>query len=199
MMFNLPLALIYNYMKINVLSAIFSFLTLFTFTACIDSENSGNGNNDNTSPEIKTYELTVNDKTWTILPAKVILTDNAKKNPETYTHDYTLTIIAIDASNMVNQDSKRLDISFDAEDLNDLKNVNIAEDENFQILYRSAKDIKAIKYKTTDGIFTVSAIDKKTVSFAFNQLKLEGESGGLLLPGIENPTLSIKGEVKCSL
>lgn len=186
-------------MKIKVLATILSILTVCSFTACIDSENSGSSNIGGTGSTITTYELTVNDNTWTILPAKVILTDNAKKNPETYTHDYTLTILAIDASNMINQDSKRLDISFNAEDLAELKDTNIAENEEFQITYRSSRDVKAVKYTTTEGIFSITEIDKKSATFVFNNLELEGISNTILLPGMDNPTLTVHGEVKCAL
>ena len=124
---------------------------------------------------------------------------SAKNDPENYTSDYTLTIIAVDGSNMVNQDSKRLDIDFNADDIAELKDTNIAEQEGFKISYRSAKDLKAVEYKRTEGIFTINEITKDNITFVFNRLKLEGKSNNILLPDTENPTLTVQGEVKCSL
>ncbi|MBR3702738.1 MAG: hypothetical protein IKM12_04235 [Alistipes sp.] len=187
-------------MKIKILTALFSLLAVVSFSSCIGPDNSGpnhNENGDGTTPTL--YELTVNGIVWTIHPSKVVLTDNAKKNPENYTSDYTLTIIAVDASNMVNQDSKRLDIDFNADDIAELKDTNIAEQEDFKIKYRSAKDIKTVEYKPLEGIFTVTEAEKKSITFVFNRLKLEGKSNNILLPGTENPTLTVQGEVKCSL
>lgn len=189
----------YKRMKTRILITLISLFAL-TLTACIGPDNSGpnhNENGDGTTPTL--YELTVNGIVWTIHPSKVVLTDNAKKNPENYTSDYTLTIIAVDASNMVNQDSKRLDIDFNADDIAELKDTNIAEQEDFKIKYRSAKDIKTVEYKPLEGIFTVTEAEKKSATFVFNRLKLEGKSNNILLPGTENPTLTVQGEVKCSL
>ena len=120
-------------------------------------------------------------------------------DPENYPSDYTLTIIAADGSTMVNQDSKRLDIDFNADEIEELKDTNIAEQEGFKIEYRSAKDLKAVEYKPLEGIFTVTEAEKKSITFVFNRLKLEGKSNNILLPGTENPTLTVQGEVKCSL
>lgn len=189
----------YKRMKTRILITLISLFAL-TLTACIGPDNSGpnhNENGDGTTPTL--YELTVNGIVWTIHPSKVVLTDNAKKNPENYTSDYTLTIIAVDASNMVNQDSKRLDIDFNADDIAELKDTNIAEQEDFKIKYRSSKDIKTVEYKPLEGIFTVTEAEKKSITFVFNRLKLEGKSNNILLPGTENPTLTVQGEVKCSL
>lgn len=189
-------------MKTRILATLISLFTAFTLSSCLGSidtgniNNNGGGNGGDTTPKL--YELTVNNTTWNIYPSKVILTDNAKKNPENYTSDYTLTIIAVDASNMVNQDSKRLDIDFNADDIAELKDTNIAEQEGFKIKYRSAKDIKVVEYKPLEGIFTVTEAEKKSATFVFNRLKLEGKSNNILLPGTENPTLTVQGEVKCS-
>ena len=124
---------------------------------------------------------------------------SAKNDPENYTSDYTLTIIAVDGSNMVNQDSKRLEIDFNADDIAELKDANIAEQEGFKISYRGAKDLKAVEYKRTEGIFTINEITKDNITFVFNRLKLEGKSNNILLPGTENPTLSVQGVIKCAL
>lgn len=192
----------YKRMKTRILTTLISLFAL-TLTACIGADNTGNinnnggGNGGDTTPKL--YELTVNNTTWHIYPSKVILTDNAKNDPENYTSDYTLTIIAVDASNMVNQDSKRLDIDFNADEIEELKDTNIAEQEGFKIKYRSAKDLKAVEYKPLEGIFTVTEAEKKSITFVFNRLKLEGKSNNILLPGTENPTLTVQGEVKCSL
>lgn len=189
----------YKRMKTRILITLISLFAL-TLTACIGPDNSDpnhNENGDGTTPTL--YELTVNGIVWTIHPSKVVLTDNAKKNPENYTSDYTLTIIAVDASNMVNQDSKRLDIDFNADDIAELKDTNIAEQEDFKIKYRGSKDIKTVEYKPLEGIFTVTEAEKKSATFVFNRLKLEGKSNNILLPGTENPTLTVQGEVKCSL
>ena len=130
-------------MKTRILATLISLFTAFTLSSCLGSidtgniNNNGGGNGGDTTPKL--YELTVNNTTWNIYPSKVILTDNAKNDPENYTSDYTLTIIAVDASNMVNQDSKRLEIDFNADDIAELKDANIAEQEGFKISYRSAK------------------------------------------------------------
>lgn len=188
----------YKRMKTRILITLISLFAL-TLTACIGPDNSGPNHNENGGTTPTFYELTVNGIVWTIHPSKVVLTDNAKKNPENYTSDYTLTIIAVDASNMVNQDSKRLDIDFNADDIAELKDTNIAEQEDFKIKYRSAKDIKTVEYKPLEGIFTVTEAEKKSITFVFNRLKLEGKSNNILLPGTENPTLTVQGEVKCTL
>ena len=187
----------YKRMKTRILTTLISLFAL-TLTACIGADNTGGNRNENGGTTPTLYELTVNGIVWTVHPSKVILTDNAKKNPENYTSDYTLTIIAVDASNMVNQDSKRLDIDFNADDIAELKDTNIAEQEGFKIEYRSAKDLKAVEYKRTEGIFTINEITKDNITFVFNRLKLEGKSNNILLPGTENPTLTVQGEVKCS-
>lgn len=193
----------YKRMKTRILATLISLFTAFTLSSCLGSidtgniNNNGGGNGGDTTPKL--YELTVNNTTWNIYPSKVTLTDNAKNDPENYTSDYTLTIIAVDGSNMVNQDSKRLEIDFNADDIAELKDTNIAEQEGFKIEYRSAKDLKAVEYKRTEGIFTINEITKDNITFVFNRLKLEGKSNNILLPGTENPTLTVQGEVKCSL
>ena len=190
-------------MKLNKIFAAFMLIMAVAFAACNENPPVGPGNGPNsgnggdTTPKL--YELTVNNTTWNIYPSKVTLTDNAKNDPENYTSDYTLTIIAVDASNMVNQDSKRLDIDFNADDIAELKDTNIAEQEGFKISYRSAKDLKAVEYKPLEGIFTGTEAEKKSITFVFNRLKLEGKSNNILLPGTENPTLTVQGEVKCTL
>ena len=192
----------YKRMKTRILATLISLFTAFTLSSCLGSidtgniNNNGGGNGGDTTPKL--YELTVNNTTWNIYPSKVTLTDNAKNDPENYTSDYTLTIIAADGSNMVNQDSKRLEIDFNADDIAELKDANIAEQEGFKISYRSAKDLKAVEYKRTEGIFTINEITKDNITFVFNRLKLEGKSNNILLPGTENPTLTVQGEVKCS-
>lgn len=189
-------------MKTRILATLISLFTAFTLSSCLGSidtgniNNNGGGNGGDTTPKL--YELTVNNTTWNIYPSKVTLTDNAKNDTENYTSDYTLTIIAVDGSNMVNQDSKRLDIDFNADEIEELKDTNIAEQEGFKISYRSAKDLKAVEYKRTEGIFTINEITKDNITFVFNRLKLEGKSNNILLPGTENPTLTVQGEVKCS-
>lgn len=188
----------YKRMKTRILTTLISLFAL-TLTACIGADNTGNINNNGGGTTPTLYELTVNGIVWTIHPSKVILTDNAKNDPENYTSDYTLTILAVDASNMVNQDSKRLDIDFNADEIEELKDTNIAEQEGFKIKYRSAKDLKAVEYKRTEGIFTINEITKDNITFVFNRLKLEGKSNNILLPGTENPTLTVQGEVKCTL
>ena len=55
-----------------------------------------------------------------------------------------------------------------------------------------------MEYKPLEGIFTVTEAEKKSATFVFNRLKLEGKSNNILLPGTENPTLTVQGEVKCS-
>ena len=193
----------YKRMKTRILTTLISLFTAFTLSSCLGSidtgniNNNGGGNGGDTTPKL--YELTVNNTTWNIYPSKVTLTDNAKNDPENYTSDYTLTIIAVDGSNMVNQDSKRLDIDFNADEIEELKDTNIAEQEGFKISYRSAKDLKAVEYKRTEGIFTINEITKDNITFVFNRLKLEGKSNNILLPGTENPTLTVQGEVKCTL
>jgi hypothetical protein len=193
----------YKRMKTRILATLISLFTAFTLSSCLGSidtgniNNNGGGNGGDTTPKL--YELTVNNTTWNIYPSKVTLTDNAKNDPENYTSDYTLTIIAVDASNMVNQDSKRLEIDFNADDIAELKDTNIAEQEGFKISYRSAKDLKAVEYKRTEGIFTINEITKDNITFVFNRLKLEGKSNNILLPGTENPTLSVQGVIKCAL
>ena len=190
-------------MKTRILATLISLFTAFTLSSCLGSidtgniNNNGGGNGGDTTPKL--YELTVNNTTWHIYPSKVILTDNAKNDPENYTSDYTLTIIAVDGSNMVNQDSKRLDIDFNADDIAELKDANIAEQEGFKIKYRGAKDLKAVEYKRTEGIFTINEITKDNITFVFNRLKLEGKSNNILLPGTENPTLYVQGVIKCAL
>ena len=192
----------YKRMKTRILATLISLFTAFTLSSCLGSidtgniNNNGGGNGGDTTPKL--YELTVNNTTWNIYPSKVTLTDNAKNDPENYTSDYTLTIIAADGSNMVNQDSKRLEIDFNADDIAELKDANIAEQEGFKISYRSAKDLKAVEYKRTEGIFAINEITKDNITFVFNRLKLEGKSNNILLPGTENPTLTVQGEVKCS-
>ena len=192
----------YKRMKTRILATLISLFTAFTLSSCLGSidtgniNNNGGGNGGDTTPKL--YELTVNNTTWNIYPSKVTLTDNAKNDPENYTSDYTLTIIAVDGSNMVNQDSKRLDIDFNADEIEELKDTNIAEQEDFKISYRSAKDLKAVEYKRTEGIFTINEITKDNITFVFNRLKLDGKSNNILLPGTENPTLTVQGEVKCS-
>lgn len=188
----------YKRMKTRILTTLISLFAL-TLTACIGADNTGGNRNENGGTTPTLYELTVNGIVWTIHPSKVVLTDNAKKNPENYTSDYTLTILAVDASNMVNQDSKRLDIDFNADEIEELKDTNIAEQEGFKIKYRGAKDLKAVEYKPLEGIFTVTEAEKKSITFVFNRLKLEGKSNNILLPGTENPTLTVQGEVKCTL
>ena len=193
----------YKRMKTRILTTLISLFTAFTLSSCLGSidtgniNNNGGGNGGDTTPKL--YELTVNNTTWNIYPSKVTLTDNAKNDPENYTSDYTLTILAVDASNMVNQDSKRLDIDFNADEIEELKDTNIAEQEGFKIKYRGAKDLKAVEYKPLEGIFTVTEAEKKSITFVFNRLKLEGKSNNILLPGTENPTLTVQGEVKCTL
>ena len=193
----------YKRMKTRILATLISLFTAFTLSSCLGSidtgniNNNGGGNGGDTTPKL--YELTVNNTTWNIYPSKVTLTDNAKNDPENYTSDYTLTIIAVDGSNMVNQDSKRLEIDFNADDIAELKDANIAEQEGFKISYRSAKDLKAVEYKRTEGIFTINEITKDNITFVFNRLKLEGKSNNILLPGTESPTLSVQGVIKCAL
>ena len=191
---------IYKRMKTRIFATLLSLFAAFALTSCLGSVETGSSTDNNGGGSTPTlYELTVNKTTWQVYPSKVTLTDNAKEDPKNYTSDYTLTIIAVDASNEIKKDSKRLTINFNADEIAELKDTNIAEQEGFSISYRAADEIKAVEYKPTEGVFTVSEVAEKSVTFVFNQLKLEGESNNILLPGESTLTLSVQGEVKCAL
>lgn len=157
-----------------------------------------NGGN-TTLPTMKMYELEVNEAKWSIYASKITLTDNAEKNPETYEYDYTLTVRAMDASNMINADSKTFSFNFNADDLAALKNENIAEGEDFHLLYRGKMETKPQRYNTTSGIMTITEIEDKGMTIVFNNLSMEAERSNTLLPGMEPATLKIHGTIKCSL
>lgn len=186
-------------MKTRILATILSLCAAVLFTACVGAESSSSNNGNNTQPTLKMYELEVNDTTWKIYSEKITLTDNAKKNPEDYEYDYTLTIKAADASNQINADSKIFNFYFDADNLEELKNENMTDCENFHLLYRGKMETKASKYNPTGGVMTITEIDTKSISIAFNELTLKAESSNLLLPGQEPATLKISGSIKCSL
>ncbi len=186
-------------MKIKILTALFSLLAVVSFSSCIGDDDTGVNGGNSTLPTVKIYELDVNNTKWSIYASKITLTDNAEKNSETYEYDYTLTVRAMDASNMINADSKTLNINFNADDLAALKNENIAEGEEFHLLYRGKMETKPTRYNTTDGIMTITEIDDKGMTIVFNNLSMKAERSSSMLPGTEPPTLKIHGSIKCSL
>ncbi|MBR5334520.1 MAG: hypothetical protein IKV33_07245 [Alistipes sp.] len=186
-------------MKTKILFAIFTLCAAVCFTSCISTENQTNSGGNVNLPTTVIYELSVNNSTWQIYDSKITLTDNAEQNPESYTYDYTITIIAADASNQVNADSKTLNFNFDANSIEDFKNENLATSENFHLLYRGKMETKASRYNYVSGRMTITEIGEKSMSIVFNNLKMKADGSNLLLPGEETPEMTINGAIKCVL
>lgn len=185
-------------MRTKILFAIFTLCAAVCLSSCISAENNGSVTPGNIGTTAKAYELSVNNNTWQIYESKITLTDNATQNAENYEYDYTLTIIAADASNMVNAESKILTFNFDAANIEDLEGTNVADCENFHLLYRGKMETKASRYNYVSGRIAFTEIEEKGMGIVFNSLKLKGVGGNLLLPGEETPEITISGAIKCA-
>ena len=184
-------------MKTKILFAILSLCTV-CFTSCIAVTDTGSSSG-NVGTTATVYELNVNGESWSFYDSKITLTDNAKKNPETYEYDYTLTLRAADASNMINADSKTLDFNFDCENIEDLKDANFSDCENFHMLYRGKMETKASTYTYEGGVMTISKIENGVATIAFNSLKMKTTGGTSLLPTDQGKEITISGEIKCKI
>ena len=134
-MFNTPWARIFYSMKTRILTLISVLFTLFSLSSCLALTDTGEpnktpGNNQNQEDDY--LKLTVNGTQWQIHKSKAVLMSNTEEG----TMDYTVAIIAVDASNSITADSKQLRINFNASDLESAVNKNIAGSEDFHILYR---------------------------------------------------------------
>lgn len=185
-------------MKTKILFTIFTLCAAVCFTSCLDSTETGSSTG-NTGTTVTVYELNVNNDSWQIYESKISLTDNAKKNPESYVYDYTLTVRAADASNMINADSKTLSFNFDTDSIEELKNEDLVNCENFHMLYRGKMETKASTYNYVSGRMVITEMDSKSMSIVFNNLKMKTEKDNLLLPNDETRELTISGSIKFAL
>lgn len=193
-MFNTPWARIFYSMKTRILTLISVLFTLFLLSSCLALTDTGESNKtpgNNQNQEDNYYKLTVNDSQWQIHKSKAVLMSNTEEG----TMDYTVAIIAVDASNSITADSKQLRINFNALDLESVVNKNIAGSEDFHILYRPAKQFAAIKFTYDSGIMSITEIGKDYVKLNFSNLKLKYQSA---IVGVEEK-LSINGSIKCML
>ena len=137
------------------------------------------------------YKLTVNGSEWKIHKSKAVI----KANTDDNLMDYTVSIIAIDASNSINADSKQLNINFNASDLESVKSENLALSEGFNILYRAKDNFSTSKYTYQDGIMSITELEDDYVKINFSNLSMEKQNSII----IENQTLNIYGTIKCKL
>ena len=196
-----PRARNHTTMKTRILFTILSLCTAVCLTSCIASVDTGTSSG-NVGTTVTVYELNVNGEAWSFYGSKISLTDNAQKNPETYEYDYTLTLRAADASNMINAESKILTFNFDAENIEELKDTNFSDCENFHLLYRGKMESKAQTYTYQGGVMTITAIDKGVATIVFNSLKMKTTSTADIsspLPDLQSKEITLSGEIKCTL
>ena len=156
------------------------------------SQNGINQNGQNGQNEANDYyKLTVNGSEWKIHKSKAVI----KANTDDNLMDYTVSIIAIDASNSINADSKQLNINFNASDLESVKSENLALSEGFNILYRAKDNFSTSKYTYQDGIMSITELEDDYVKISFSNLSMEKQNSII----IENQTLNIHGTIKCKL
>ena len=97
-------------MKTRIITLILTTFTLLSLTSCLSgidtsSNNGGNGGNGNNQDQTSDYyKLEVNGSTWQIHKSKAVIKENTGENQM----DYTVTLIAVDASNTITLDSKQL-------------------------------------------------------------------------------------------
>ena len=197
-MFNTSLTLNFYLMKTRIITFIVSILTIVSLQSCLSlvdttSQNGGNPQNgqDNQNQTNDYYEINVNNSMWQIHKSKSTI----KANTEEGEMDYTISIIAINASNSITEDSKQLKINFNASDLESVKSKNLALSEGFNILYRAEKQLSEEEYFYRDGIMSITDISDDNIKLTFSNLKLESQNSILL----ENKILTIHGTLKCEM
>ena len=187
-------------MKTRIITLILSAFTLFAMQSCLalaDTSNtntSQNGNNTDNNKTEEYYKLTVNGSEWQIHSTKATIQANSNNNAT----DYTVSIIAIDASNSITADSKQLKVNFNASDLESAVGKNLATDEDFNVMYRAKKESTASKYTHKSGIVVITESGEDYAKMSFNDLVVEYR-GSLLNPDEVTATLSISGSIKCAI
>lgn len=185
-------------MKTRIITLILTTFTLLSLTSCLSgidtsSNNGGNGGNGNNQDQTSDYyKLEVNGSTWQIHKSKAVIKENTGENQM----DYTVTLIAVDASNTITLDSKQLYINFNADDLESLEGENIALSEDFNILYRGKNDFTQKKYVYKSGVMSISKLGTDYVEISFGNLNIENK-GSLIDPNEVIATLSVNGTIKC--
>lgn len=168
-----------------------------SFSSCVGDDSTGNSGSSGELPKPVYYTISVNGKDWSVLSSKCFLIDNAKQSPDSYEYDYTMRIIAVDASNNLNADSKQLSINFNAEDIETIKGTNLAAQQEFNIQTRIANNARTLLFQRNSGVMTATKVEKEKIAFTFNELEVEADLP-MALPGQPQTTsMVINGDIVC--
>lgn len=181
----------------KVLKLILPLLAVVFLGSCLSSTNTQQGPElppDKEETDKDYFELNINGQAWKFHKTRVTIKANADEGMP----DYTVSLIAIDASNSITTDSKQVRIYFNAADLESLEGTNIALGDEFHITYRGLKETAAAKYTYKSGVMNISQESEKELKLSFGNLTTECR-GSLIDPEEVTATLTISGTIMCQI